>query len=446
MLSNCSFKIENETDFLSITKYRKKNNLTEKLMKNKTILILILFTFFSITADAQKQDKNAPKVTFEDIQAMCPKVPLNKRVRLSVSSFKSATPTATAKFGDELSQMLTNALQNVNCFNVLLSQKDIAEITDEIEFAQSGNVKQGKGPKTGQMQGAQVIVMGKVTEYADGSNTTNIGGLKFGKNIAKLGFIVQLINAETREIIDSKSVNVEGNAGGFKGMSFLSVGAFGSTSPSNGNKAIADAMEKGIIEAVEFIASSKDDLPFPEAQYSVEKVYSQANCPLLNGTYVPKIMVILPEYHITQRIPDPAAETEINRKLIEAGFPVVDPAMFATKENNVAFINASKNPMLAISLGKKFGADIVIYGEAFSERTGIQGKQVTCRARVEVRAVRTDDATIIAANGLEAGALDNGEFVAAKSALRSAGGLVVDYLLGQFCTKNLNFEKPKIKK
>ncbi len=132
-------------------------------MKNKTILILILFTFFSITADAQKQDKNAPKVTFEDIQAMCPKVPLNKRVRLSVSSFKSATPTATAKFGDELSQMLTNALQNVNCFNVLLSQKDIAEITDEIEFAQSGNVKQGKGPKTGQMQGAQVIVMGKVT-------------------------------------------------------------------------------------------------------------------------------------------------------------------------------------------------------------------------------------------------------------------------------------------
>ena len=73
--------------------------------------------------------------------------------------------------------------------------------------------------------------------------------------------------------------------------------------------------------------------------------------------------------------------------------------MFATKENNVAFINASKNPMLAISLGKKFGADIVIYGEAFSERTGIQGKQVTCRARVEVRAVRTDDATIIAANG-----------------------------------------------
>ncbi|WP_276975379.1 hypothetical protein [Flavobacterium filum] len=205
-------------------------------------------------------------------------------------------------------------------------------------------------------------------------------------------------------------------------------------------------MEKGIIEAVQFISLAKDDLPFPEAQNSGPKVFSKANCGLLNKPYVPKIMVILPEFHITQRIPDPAAETEINRKLIEAGFPVVDPAMFATKENEVAFINAAKNPMAAISMGKEFGADIVIYGEAFSQRTGTQGKQVTCRARVEVKAVRTDDSTIVAAHGLEAGALDNAEFVAAKSALRSAGELVVDYLLEQFCSKDLEFEKPKGKK
>lgn len=416
-------------------------------MKTLKVIFLLIISLSSFeSAMAQKKEKNKNKITFEDIQAICPKTPVNKRVRLSVSSFKSATPSASAKFGDELSHMLTNALQNVNCYNVLLSQKDIEELTNEIEFAQSGNVKQGKGPKTGQMQGAQVIVMGKITEYADGGQNVNLAGLKIGGNKAKIGFIIQLINAETREIIDSKSINVEGSAGGFSGFSVLGTGVVGSQTVANGNKAVADAMEKGIIEAVQFISLAKDDLPFPEAQNSGPKVFSKANCGLLNKPYVPKIMVILPEFHITQRIPDPAAETEINRKLIEAGFPVVDPAMFATKENEVAFINAAKNPMAAISMGKEFGADIVIYGEAFSQRTGTQGKQVTCRARVEVKAVRTDDSTIVAAHGLEAGALDNAEFVAAKSALRSAGELVVDYLLEQFCSKDLEFEKPKGKK
>jgi hypothetical protein len=150
-------------------------------------------------------------------------------------------------------------------------------------------------------------------------------------------------------------------------------------------------------------------------------------------------MVIIPEYHLTVRIPDPAGETEINRKFIDAGFKVVDPALYAALEKTIEFDEAAKDPMKAISLGKRFGADIVIYGEAFSEIAGHLGNQVSCRARVEARAVRTDDATIIATNGLEAGALDIAEHVAGKAALRKAGGLVADYMLSQFCTKNITF-------
>jgi hypothetical protein len=153
-------------------------------------------------------------------------------------------------------------------------------------------------------------------------------------------------------------------------------------------------------------------------------------------------MVIIPEYHLTRvRIPDPAGETEINRKMVDAGFRVVDPALYAAIEKTMEFDEAAKDPMKAISLGKRFGADIVIYGEAFSELAGNVGKQISCRARVEVRAVRTDDATIIATNGLEAGAVDIAEIVAGKAALRKAGGLVADYMLTQFCSKNLFFSK-----
>ena len=45
-------------------------------------------------------------------------------------------------------------------------------------------------------------------------------------------------------------------------------------------------------------------------------------------------------------------------------------------------------------------------------------------------------------NGLEAGALDNAEFVAAKSALRNAGTLVSNYMLEQFCSKGIVFSQP----
>jgi curli biogenesis system outer membrane secretion channel CsgG len=403
----------------------KKNN-------KKAILFCCLIAVFHAI--------QAQKVTLENVKEQCNNLPLNKRVRLSVSSFNVATPKASGQFGDELSQMLSNALQNVNCFNVLLSVKDSKQLTDEIAFGQAGNTGTGSAPQTGKMKGPQVIVMGKVTEYAEGRSALQLPGVAVGGNKAHVGFIIQLINAETREIIESKSIEVDGKSNGFQGASLFGLRMVGSIA----NKAVADACEKGVIQAVEFIASRKDMMPLPEGNSGVytSKKFDASNCNLLKSSTVPKIMVILPEFHITQRIPDPAGETEIIRRLVEAGFPVVDAAMYASIRGSSKFDEAAKNPTKAISLGKEFGADIVIYGEAFSQRTGVQNNtQVSCRARVEVRAVKTSDATIIVANGLEAGALDNAEFVAAKSALRSAASLISDYLLEQFCSKNISFNQ-----
>ena len=396
-------------------------------MKQLITMGVLLLMFCS--ADAQK-------VTMEQIREQCGDLPYAKRIRLSVSNFEVATPTANGKFGDELSQMLSNALQNVNCFNVLLSIKESKALTDEIAFSQSGNTALNSGPQTGKMKGPQVVVLGKITEFSEGNNSVGALGIKVGGNKAKIGFIIQLVNAQTREVMESKSINVEGKANGFNGAKLFGLEMAGSTT---NNKALSDACEKGIIQAVEFIASRKDKMVLSEEEET--KKFTTENCSILKSTYIPKVMVILPEFHISERIPDPAAETEINRKLIESGFKVVDAAMYATIKNGTRFIDASHNPKAAISLGKEFGADIVIYGEAFSQRTGLQGSQVSCRARVEVKAVRTDDASIIAAHGLEAGALDNAEFVAAKSALRNGGTLVADYLLEQFCSKNLVFKK-----
>lgn len=387
------------------------------------------------------------KVSFDEIKPQCPDAPPSKKVRLSVSSFEVSTLTNPGQLGDELAQMLTDALQQVNCFNVLLSIKDSKNLTDEIKFGQSGNTMDGSSPTTGKMKGAQVVVMGKVTSFSTGAKSGGALGINVsGGNKAKVSFIIQLVDPESRELITSKSIETEGKVGGFSGVKILGLNMAGGTN----NNAVQDAVHKGIIQAVEFIASKKDMMPLPDASSGIPavKTYTAGNCPMLNGAHSPKIMVLLPESHIGQRFPDPAGETEMNRKFLEAGFQVVDPSMYAAINNNFQFKDAVADPARAISIGKQFGADIIVYGEGVSQRpgtvnnpndAGTQNGQASCRARIEVRAVRTDNATMIATNGLEAGALDNAEFVAAKAALRKAASLAADYLLQQFCTKNIAF-------
>jgi len=232
-------------------------------MKMKTpgiaiFAIACLLSALAISAFAQETT-----TTFEEIAQQCEGVPFDERVRISVSNFDVATPTANRRFGDELSQMLTNALQNVNCFNVLLSLKDSRAITDEIDFDQSGYTATSANPQAGKMKGPQVVVMGKVTEFGEGEASGGAFGIRIGENRAKIGFIIQLINTETREIIESQSINVEGRAAGFKGLRVAGLEAVGST---KNNQALADACEKGIIKAVEFIASRKNLMPLPDSQ------------------------------------------------------------------------------------------------------------------------------------------------------------------------------------
>ncbi len=187
----------------------------------------------------------AQKVTFDQIKKQCEGLPTDQRVRLSVSSFKVSAPAAKGKFGEELADQLNSKLQQVDCFNVLLRLTDIGDINAEINLGQTGGTESGSAPDPGKLKGAQVIVIGKVTDYYNpgGTGTTNMVGN------AKVGFSISLVNAETREVISTTDINV-------KGKTFLGVGQ---------NKSLADACEKGITQAVEFIAANKDKLPLPSA-------------------------------------------------------------------------------------------------------------------------------------------------------------------------------------
>ncbi len=149
----------------------------------------------------------------------------------------------------------------------------------------------------------------------------------------------------------------------------------------------------------------------------------------------PRIMVVIPEVHISRQIPDPAGETEIIRKFLEAGYDVVDQNQIKTIRYNEKVLNAVKDSKAAVALGLEYGAEIIVVGEAFSEFAGRTGDMTSCRARVEARAIKTDVGNILVADGKHGSGLDRSENVAAKIALRNAGAEIADYFIVQITEK-----------
>lgn len=144
----------------------------------------------------------------------------------------------------------------------------------------------------------------------------------------------------------------------------------------------------------------------------------------------PRIMVIIPEQHLRRAIPDPAAETEIIRQLLEAGFRILDPKQVRLAlESEVLRRALAGDANAYTALGAEYGADLLVIGEAFSEEIGNFQGFVSCRARVEIRVVRADTGEILAAHGEHASGADLTESAASKKSLANAGGKIAKYLI-----------------
>ena len=143
-----------------------------------------------------------------------------------------------------------------------------------------------------------------------------------------------------------------------------------------------------------------------------------------------RVMVIVPEQHLKMIVPDPAGETQIIKTLIDKNFLVVDQKLseqIRGNEKDRAVLHGDANMVLAL-LGNKTDAEVLIYGEAFSEgaqrvTTG-SGQKFTCGARVEVRAVETDTGRILYADAAQATSVDATEALAGKRALKAAAELL----------------------
>ncbi|HNV49265.1 MAG TPA: hypothetical protein PLE73_00905 [Spirochaetota bacterium] len=138
-----------------------------------------------------------------------------------------------------------------------------------------------------------------------------------------------------------------------------------------------------------------------------------------------RVMVVIPEFHIQRPIVDPAAETEFLRQFAAVGFKTMDQTAYRELRDKTP--HYFKDNARAATFARGKGADILITGEAFSERSmdatgSLMRGLVACNARVEVRAIAVDTGEVIYADAhtTPVPLLHTSESVAAKRALQSA--------------------------
>jgi curli biogenesis system outer membrane secretion channel CsgG len=140
------------------------------------------------------------------------------------------------------------------------------------------------------------------------------------------------------------------------------------------------------------------------------------------------VMVVIPE---PQGYGDPAAETEVIRQFLRAGYRVLDQQQVAAHCGPVLSSEIRRDPLGpdARAAAKMMGAQVLIAGETIAEHAGSAQGLETARARVNVRALLPDTGEVLASEGVHESGADTTFELALKKALQQAGRRAAERLI-----------------
>ncbi len=147
-------------------------------------------------------------------------VPYNgPRARIAVLDFEQKAAQGYAHIGSGMSDMLATELLNTNRFIVLERQK-LAGVLAEQDLARTGRIQPGTGAPTGQVEGAELLITGAITEfdpdYQGGGigfggghfhrRHGGIGGVGLGLKQAYVALDLRVIDTRTSRIVAATTV------------------------------------------------------------------------------------------------------------------------------------------------------------------------------------------------------------------------------------------------
>ena len=192
------------------------------------------------------------------------------RARVAVSRFTDKTGKGwwTGAIGDGMSDMLATALFHTNRY-IVLERQTLGDILKEQDLGAAGRIKRGTEAPVGEIEGAELLVTGAVTEFEGAASGVGgglggfggfgriLGGIAGGIKNAHMAIDVRIIDTKTSRIVAATSVegeasdfNLGGALGGAIGGGALG-GALGGWSKTPTEKALRICIQ----EAVKFVVS-----------------------------------------------------------------------------------------------------------------------------------------------------------------------------------------------
>jgi curli biogenesis system outer membrane secretion channel CsgG len=182
--------------------------------------------------------------------------------RIAISRFEDRSGSGYSHLGAGVADMLATALVKTGKFSVI-ERQELDKIVEEQKLGESGLVTPQTAPKVGQLLGAELFVVGAVTEC--GTKESNIGGgiSVFGGGLktkkARTVVDIRLINTTTGEIIASESEegteSTTGVAVRYEDIDFNNQDSWDNTD-------IGKATREAVNKTVELIADNMKKIPW----------------------------------------------------------------------------------------------------------------------------------------------------------------------------------------
>ena len=190
------------------------------------------------------------------------------RYTIGVTKFENHSGFAGEfNLSDTWGAILTDSLQQTGRF-IVLGEADMRNAAmSEQDFARSGRTAGGdKGPVTGQMSPAQLLIKGEITHFQaqtqGGGGGIGIKGFRIGASgdQAEINVVIYVVDSTTGQVVASKRVvGVAKNGGLSVGFANKDWGAdLGGFKKTNVGKAVESAIDQGVA----FISSQVQNLPW----------------------------------------------------------------------------------------------------------------------------------------------------------------------------------------
>jgi curli biogenesis system outer membrane secretion channel CsgG len=172
--------------------------------------------------------------------------------RIAVTAFEFKAARGSREVGRGMSDMLSDALFNTNRF-IVLEREHIKEVIQEQDFGASGRVKRETAAPIGELEGAQLIIRGSVTEFEP--RCKGGAALIIAAQQACVTVNLRIVDAKTGRVVNATTV--EGRSGSVGGGLVFATGVLPVGLGGWAKTPMESAIRNCIETAVQHIANTK---------------------------------------------------------------------------------------------------------------------------------------------------------------------------------------------